>query len=63
MGVRTALGATPAAIIGLVLGRDTSDILTLTFVPVLFITAGTIACWGPARHAARVNPTDTLRAE
>ena len=93
MGIRTALGATPAAIIGLVLGRgcritllgialglaasvgtnrllarllysvDQSDVLTLTVVPVLFITAGVIACWGPARHAARVNPTDTLRAE
>ena len=93
MGIRTALGATPAAIIGLVVGRgcritllgialgiaasgatnrllarllydvEPSDLLTLMVVPVLFITAAVVACWGPARHAARVNPTDALRAE
>ena len=93
MGIRTALGATPSAILKLVLGRgcritllgialglgasagtnrllapllygvDPSDVLTLSIVPVLFITTGVIACWGPARRAARVNPTDALRAE
>ena len=93
MGIRTALGATPAAIIALVLERgcrimllgialglaagvgtnrllarllygvEPSDVLTLMVVPVLFITTGVIACWGPARHAACVNPTDALRAE
>ena len=93
MGIRTALGATPAAIVGLVVGRgcritllgialglaasgatnrllsrllydvEPSDLLTLMVVPVLFITAAVVACWGPARHAARVNPTDALRAE
>ncbi len=93
MGIRTALGATPAAIIGLVLGRgcrltligvalglaaslgtnrlltrllydvEPSDPLTLILVPVLIITVAVIACWGPALRAARVNPTDALRAE
>ena len=93
MGIRSALGATPAAIIALVLGRgcritllgialglaasvganpllarllydvDPSDVLTRMVVPVLFIAAGIVACWGPARQASRVNPTDALRAE
>ena len=93
MGIRTALGATPAAIIGLVLGRgcrlvligiglgiaatagtnrllarllydvESSDVVTLIAVPLLFLSAAVVACWGPARRAARVNPTDALRAE
>ena len=93
IGIRIALGATPAAVIGLVVGRGCrltllglalglaaslganrllsrllygvgpGDLLTLAVVPALFITAAVVACWGPARHAARVNPTDALRAE
>ena len=93
IGIRIALGATPAAVIGLVVGRGCrltllglalglaaslganrllsrllygvgpGDLLTLAVVPALFITAAVVACWGPARHAARVNPSDALRAE
>ena len=36
---------------------------TFTVVPALFLTAAVVACLGPALHAARVNPTDALRAE
>ena len=93
MGIRTAIGATPAAIIRLVLGHgcrltlfgialgsasslatnrlltrllynvESSDVATLIAVSVLFTSAAVVACWGPALRAARVNPTDALRAE
>lgn len=93
MGIRTALGATPAAIMGMVVGRgsrlalmgvglglaaslgtnrllarllyavEPTDPLTFTVVPVLVVVTAVITCWGPARRAARANPTDALRVD
>ena len=93
MGIRTALGATPGNIVGLILGTscrlalvgvalglaasvgtnrlltrllygvEPSDPLTFMLVPVPIITVAIIACWGPSLRAARVNPTEALRAE
>ena len=39
------------------------DVTTLAVVPALFLAAAFLACRGPARYAARVDPTDVLRAE
>ena len=39
------------------------DVTTLAVVPVLFLAAAFLACRGPARYAARVDPTDVLRTE
>jgi ABC-type antimicrobial peptide transport system permease subunit len=39
---------------------DASPIAIL-FVPVLFISAGMVACYLPGRRAARVNPVDALK--
>ena len=39
------------------------DPFTLTIVPMLILVAAILACWGPARRAARIDPIDALRAE
>src|SRR5262245_27739317 len=40
-----------------------TDSLTFLAVPVLLIVSATLACWLPARQAARINPITTLRHE
>ena len=39
------------------------DVTTLAVVPAVFLAAAFLACRGPARYAARVDPTEVLRAE
>jgi putative ABC transport system permease protein len=93
IGVRLALGATPRAVLSLVVGRgmrlvligtgvglalslvltrlmssllfgvDASDPLTLVGVPVLLAAVALVACYGPARRAARIHPNVALRYE
>lgn len=45
----------------LLFGVGAADPLTLTAVPAVLLGVGLLACWLPARRAARINPTDVLR--
>ena len=44
-------------------GIKPHDIATFTLVPVLLASVAFIACWIPARRAARVDPQMALRYE
>ncbi len=44
-------------------GMQTNSVLVLTGVTLLLITIALIACYIPARHASRISPIETLRAE
>jgi putative ABC transport system permease protein len=44
-------------------GVSPSDPLTLTSIIVLLVSVALLACWLPARRAARVDPLKTLRYE
>ncbi|HEX8695333.1 MAG TPA: ABC transporter permease [Longimicrobium sp.] len=93
IGVRMALGATPAAVVGLVVGRGmrrallgvalgvavavpaarvlkgvlfevgAADPPTVAAVTALLFSVALLACWLPARRAARVNPVEAITVE
>jgi ABC-type antimicrobial peptide transport system permease subunit len=44
-------------------GISPTDPLTFALVPLLLIGVGVLACYLPARHAARVNPIQALRQD
>jgi len=44
-------------------GMRTSSVPVLTGVTLLLIAIAQIACYIPARYAARISPTEALRAE
>ncbi|MGC2619538.1 MAG: FtsX-like permease family protein, partial [Acidobacteriaceae bacterium] len=44
-------------------GIQPHDTVTFTLVPVFLAGIGLIACWVPARRAARVDPQSILRCE
>ena len=44
-------------------GVAPTDTLTFVLVPILLVVVSLIACWLPARRAAKVDPMVALRAE
>jgi putative ABC transport system permease protein len=62
IGLAVSLGAVKF-ITTLLWGVSPYDPVTLIVVPLLLLTTGLIACWVPARRAARVDPLVALRYE
>jgi ABC-type antimicrobial peptide transport system permease subunit len=48
---------------GLLYGVEPTDPMTFAVVAIALSAAALAACWGPARRAARINPTAALRHE
>ncbi len=61
LGVAGTLGAA-RVIRGLLFGVEPYDPVTLTGVVLLMAAIGLIACWLPARRAARIDPAIAMRA-
>jgi predicted permease len=61
IGVSGALFAANV-IRGLLFGVGPHDPLTMAFVGMLMATIGIVACWIPARRAARIDPAIAMRA-
>jgi putative ABC transport system permease protein len=62
LGLIGALGLT-RLLRGLLFGVGPTDPLTFVAVPLLLVSVVLLACWLPARRAARVDPMEALRHE
>jgi len=60
VGIVGALAATQL-LRGLLFGITATDPLTFIVVPLLLLAVALLACWLPARRAARVDPMEALR--
>jgi putative ABC transport system permease protein len=62
LGLLGAIGLTQL-LRSLLFGVSPADPLTLLAVPALMLLVALLACWLPARRAARVDPMEALRSE
>jgi ABC-type antimicrobial peptide transport system permease subunit len=68
VGIGVAIGLIMSLLIGRVIatqlwGVSAYDPWTLVCVPLVLLITGIVACWIPARRAARVDPLVALRYE
>jgi ABC-type lipoprotein release transport system permease subunit len=68
VGVGVGIGLVGAlalskAISGLLYGVGSVDVASFTLVPLLLATTAALAAWLPARRAARLDPSVTLRID
>jgi ABC-type antimicrobial peptide transport system permease subunit len=62
LGIGLAL-ALRRSVSALLVNTDATDPATLLAVSVLLLAATALACWAPARRAARIDPMQALRVE
>ena len=58
-----AAAASARVLESLLYGVDTDDPLTFIAAPLVVVAVALVACWFPARRAARIDPMKTLRFE
>jgi putative ABC transport system permease protein len=68
MEMRTALGLVAAYAGARAIERQlfrvpAADLVTFVAVPLVLVVVAAVACWVPARRAARVDPAIALSAE
>jgi ABC-type antimicrobial peptide transport system permease subunit len=62
IGLAAALGLT-RVMQSMLVGVSATDPLTFVVITALFIAVAALACWIPARRAARLDPLAALREE